>query len=130
MTTVREREQGYRRQTLKGLYVRRHRCRACRVYFNARRGVRCCSKRCAALRTNASPTWKGDDVSYGGAHQRLYRARGRANQHPCKCGKQAQQWAVMRATHKAEEGPYSPDPTDYQPMCVSCHKRMDLARVS
>lgn len=81
------------------------------------------------------PQWRGDRVSYAGAHRRVYRDRGRASLHGCECGAPATQWAYDHAdpNERAELTPggwrtYSVNPDHYQPMCTPCHKRADLAR--
>jgi hypothetical protein len=78
-----------------------------------------------------APRWAGDEVGYGGAHQRVRRERGPASDHTCPCGEPAGQWAIDHARAPlSEDGmPYSPNPQDYTAMCVPCHKRMDLGLV-
>lgn len=79
--------------------------------------------------------WAGDEVSYRNAHRRVYRARGAASAHPCRyCGAQAKQWAYDHMDPNEKIGknakhvsPYSTDPARYIPLCVSCHRRFDLA---
>lgn len=86
---------------------------------------------------DAGPThtaWRGDDVSYNGAHKRVARHRGRADQFTCtSCSQAAAQWAYIHGSvgelTDAETGnPYSGNVNDYTPMCVSCHIRYDRAR--
>jgi hypothetical protein len=80
----------------------------------------------------ANPTWKGDDVGYGAAHDRVRRALGPARNYTCQCGDNAAHWAYDHADHNEKDdpmGPYSTDLAHYQPMCVSCHKTLDLAHI-
>src|SRR4051812_31823052 len=37
--------------------------------------------------------FRGDAVGYRGLHMRIVKARGKASEHVCSCGVQAQQWA-------------------------------------
>jgi hypothetical protein len=75
--------------------------------------------------------WRGDDVGYGRAHERVRDQRGLATQHPCAdCGGQAAHWAYdhLDAEEKTSAmGPFSTDPCRYRALCVSCHKVYDLA---
>lgn len=70
-------------------------------------------------------------LAYHRAHKRVYSARGPARSWPCTCGSQAREWAY---THDCVDerqsalGPYSNNPSDYVPLCSSCHKRMDRAK--
>ncbi|MCV7302529.1 hypothetical protein H7J93_23155 [Mycobacterium barrassiae] len=83
------------------------------------------------------PLWR-EAPSYGTAHHRTLRRRGRASNHDCvECGKQAEHWAYdhsdpneLRGTVKKSPSlmPYSADPKHYQPMCAKCHKQMDIVR--
>lgn len=78
--------------------------------------------------------WKGDEIAYHAAHQRITSRRGRASEHRCIwCPRQAEQWAlghttanIRRDTTGKDSGkPYSTGPNDYQPMCRTCHQRFD-----
>lgn len=80
------------------------------------------------------PGWKAEDVGYLGAHHRVERARGRADEHRCiNCGDQAAQWAYdhddpneLIGSHGRTAGlAYSVDPSHYDPMCALCHVRFD-----
>jgi hypothetical protein len=79
------------------------------------------------------PHWTGDRATYHAAHLRVARRRGPAKRQRCvDCGLQARQWSYTRESSReltSEEGPYSPDPADYVPRCIPCHKRFDLARI-
>lgn len=74
-------------------------------------------------------TWTGDAATYNASHLRVKAAKGRAADQLCDhCGQPAQHWAY---DHKdpdekiAPEGPYSPDPEHYLPLCVPCHSVFD-----
>ena len=87
----------------------------------------------AVKRGEANPTWKGDLCGYTAAHDRVRRALGSARNYTCECGDNAAHWAYDHADpceKRGPEGPYSPDLAHYRPMCVPCHKRMDLAHLS
>lgn len=71
--------------------------------------------------------------SYFAVHLRIKARRGSAGLHECPCGKRAKQWAYNHAAvdELFEEGmPYSANLNDYTPMCVSCHKKLDMAHVA
>jgi len=78
----------------------------------------------------SNPNWRGDEVGYGGVHQRLYRIRGSAKDYDCACGRVAAQWAYVGPREPGQRQPHSADLSLYEPMCVSCHKRFDLAAVA
>jgi hypothetical protein len=78
--------------------------------------------------------WKGDEASYQNVHERLKAERGSASEYVCvECEKTAAHWALDhgRATdvQSSKRGQFSLNLYDYDPRCVSCHKRMDLARL-
>ena len=77
--------------------------------------------------------WRGDEVGYGAAHERVRAVRGSASEHSCcACGGAATQWAYDHedaSERLSDVGPYSVNPDHYRPMCVPCHKRFDLARL-
>jgi hypothetical protein len=76
---------------------------------------------------NAS--WVGG--TYEAAHKRVEAARGRADVHQCaRCGADAHEWAYNHQdpTEGHHPWPYSLDPSFYDPMCRSCHRRMDHGR--
>lgn len=80
----------------------------------------------------AHPCWKGDSISYDGAHTRVYATRGAAKDHPCVdgCGRQAEHWSYTYADPNQlsdPQGPYSTDPSFYVPRCRSCHRLHDIA---
>jgi hypothetical protein len=78
--------------------------------------------------------YRGDNIAITTAHYRVTVARGKACDHQCvQCGEQAKHWAYDHADPNEKDGGkaglYSPDPDHYQPMCVPCHKRFDLAHL-
>lgn len=81
-----------------------------------------------------NPSWRGDAVGYHGAHMRLRNARGSATAQLCiQCGMSAVHWAYDHADPnelQSDLGPYSTDLDHYRPMCVPCHKLLDLAYLS
>lgn len=77
--------------------------------------------------------WKGDDAGYGTIHQRLRKTRGRAADLPCvSCTQSADSWAYDRhdpdeltEIHRGAKVTFSLKLEHYQPMCDSCHNKMD-----
>lgn len=105
-------------------------CAECGELALIKKSGRYCSKSCArrndkhpelALiprrRGSEHQFWKGDDASYSAMHSRVYHARGKAREHACKCGRPAQEWANL-------SGDYA-DVTDYEAMCIPCHRAYD-----
>ena len=81
-----------------------------------------------------NPSWRGDDVKYGGVHQRLRMQRGSASSHGCdRCDAPARQWAYDHTDPDeriTEDGmPYSIDVQHYIPLCIACHREFDDAPV-
>lgn len=78
--------------------------------------------------------WTGDSVTYFAMHRRLRSARGRASDYLCvDCGRRGQQWSYNRRAEvekMSSLGPYSADLNDYDPRCISCHKKFDLRAIS
>lgn len=85
--------------------------------------------------------WKGEEIGYGGAHERVQSVRGKASEHQCvDCTEQAAEWSYRGGSQKELTKPvkggngavymvaYSPDLTDYDPRCKTCHKRYDDGR--
>ncbi len=74
--------------------------------------------------------------TYAQAHAHLRALRGPASGHPCaRCvTTPAAHWAYRHAAASRRidsgPGPWSPDPDDYEPLCVPCHKRGDLAQLA
>lgn len=82
----------------------------------------------------ANPRWKGADITYSGAHQRVLKVKGPAASYQCvDCGGGALHWSLRNdsAIRQSGEGQhgylmdYSPDPDDYEPRCVPCHAAYD-----
>lgn len=83
-----------------------------------------------------SHNWLSDDeLSYREAHSRVKRARGSASTYSCvDCGGVARHWSYNHAAKDEKWGwhedgfrvPFSANIEDYEPRCVSCHKRFDL----
>jgi len=75
--------------------------------------------------------WKGSQIGYSGAHMRVRAQRGSVRSFQCECGKGAAHWAYDHADPAELLSPegrlYSADPNHYRPLCVSCHKKADLA---
>ncbi|MER6525215.1 hypothetical protein [Streptomyces sp. NPDC001508] len=90
--------------------------------------------RCSDRTEHADPRYKGDDITYDGAHSRTKGRRGSASLYLCwKCGAQAQDWAYShtdpnekRMSHGRDAGrPYTTDPSRNLPLCRACHKLFD-----
>ena len=69
-------------------------------------------------------------MSYRTIHWRLHKRQGPARKYPCiGCGGPARDWAYMHTAgeneRQDENGTYSDDPDDYEPMCRSCHDEVD-----
>lgn len=68
-----------------------------------------------------NPHWKGDQVSYEGAHKRVHKVRGAAIEYRCQgegCDKWAEHWA------HDNQSPLS-DVSAYRPLCRWCHAAFD-----
>lgn len=89
---------------------------------------------CRVKAGNANPNWRGDEISYGSAHERVRALRGPAWGHTCAhCGGSAAHWAydhqdpdARRDAVGKNKGPYSLSPAHYLSLCVPCHVRLDL----
>lgn len=86
-------------------------------------------ERTAALREKASrqmlAQWQRkrevegqDGPGYFGCHIRVRKARGRASDQTCSCGRKARHWAHTHGTDPA-------DPQNYVAMCQKCHWSYD-----
>lgn len=86
------------------------------------------------LRGNATSQWKGDDIQYRTAHNRLASRRGRPTR--CDLCGTTSGWLEWALKHEPEmkklqiggvgDGMYySPRPDDYIPLCRACHRRYD-----
>lgn len=76
--------------------------------------------------------WDGD-AGYRIIHESLRKLYGVASRYKCtECDRQAKQWAYqVGCTEKQSSlGPFSTDLEAYKPMCIPCHKRLDLARIA
>ncbi|MDQ0842413.1 hypothetical protein QFZ68_002093 [Streptomyces sp. V1I6] len=77
--------------------------------------------------------WKGDAVSYVGAHARIRRTRGKASALDCQhCTDRAEHWAYdhqdpdeLTQVIDGRLAKYSADPHHYIPLCVECHYKFD-----
>lgn len=67
--------------------------------------------------------------SYLTVHKRLHKIRGRAETHLCSCGQPAAQWSYIGPREPGERMPYSENLDEYEPLCVSCHKRRDMEAI-
>lgn len=78
--------------------------------------------------------------TYATAHHRVYSERGKATEHTCPCGQPAQQWALNNNSPRIQHGTrlrqrydreytvnstWSPDPMDYDALCITCHAERD-----
>jgi hypothetical protein len=115
----------------------------CRCACGKRKRVRSAHLRrgmvqsCGCLRseTTAARNWRGDDVTYIGAHLRVSRQRGPAADYECvDCEGPAKEWSLSHEAQDVKEEqrgrylvPYSPDPNDYEPRCKQCHSYYDQA---
>lgn len=78
------------------------------------------------------PSWRGDDITYSAAHDRVEKQRGKAREWMCAfCAVPAEGWAYTHDDPEEKvspEGwPYSLDSDRYIPLCQSCHKELDWA---
>lgn len=72
-----------------------------------------------------------DHTDYGRHHHAIKKARGKASDHKCACGRQAEHWAYLHTGVDESHCPgcgivSSADVNSYEPMCMRCHKRYDL----
>lgn len=77
--------------------------------------------------------WLGDAVGYHGVHKRLIKQLGSASFQRCvDCLGWASQWSYDRTDPRecaSRFGPYSRDPSRYQPRCAACHKAYDVKKI-
>jgi hypothetical protein len=110
---------------------RRHRVRGLCLAHGQRVRVHGDPQADKPLRSHSSRPWKGDGVSYIGAHNRVTREHGKAVEWKCACGcgRQAADWAYLGTDPAAkvdESGRlYSADPEQYAPLAKSCHRKFD-----
>lgn len=76
-------------------------------------------------------SWTGDDATYSAVHQRVRLRYGSPRLQTCvDCGGRAAQWSYSHEDpneRQSDKGPYSLNIDNYDPRCVSCHKKFDLA---
>lgn len=69
-------------------------------------------------------------LSYQSAHVRVWRSRGPARAHQCKCGAPAAHWAYDHEDPEELQDDagqaFSADPSHYLALCRSCHRHLDL----
>lgn len=93
------------------------------------------------LRGEDSPHWRGNGISYAGAHSRVTTTRGSASEHLCvDCDGPAKEWSYRGGDPAELLGPgtrkngallfYSPNPASYDPLCRKCHQARDTANMS
>ena len=82
-------------------------------------------------------SWRGDDLGYDGAHERVKSVKGKASDHECQdCYFPACDWSYIGGCPSEKVDPengcaYSPNPEMYEPRCRSCHWAYDCrARTS
>ena len=89
-------------------------------------------------RGEKSPTWKGAEITYSGAHMRVRAVKGSASDYECAdCGARAREWSYCgeSASEKFQDVngyklAYSDDVDAYEPRCSPCHWVYDSARAS
>ena len=108
-------------------------CRRCK----RRRAAVAESGLCAPCTTAARLAKQKRVVSYDAAHARVRKLRGSASLWRCiRCGEPAQEWAYRGGSPRERRGTvvsgrktrrmaWSPDPSDYDPMCRTCHGTTD-----
>lgn len=65
------------------------------------------------------PNYKGENVSYSGLHHWVKYHLGSPKVRMCvECKQSAQEWANISGVYKRVL-------TDWQPMCIKCHRRRD-----
>jgi hypothetical protein len=81
-----------------------------------------------------NPKWIGDAAGYLTVHIRVRNEKGKAAEHLCiRCGVPAQQWSYDHLDpdeRRDDRGPYSLDLSHYFPMCITCHRRFDVAYIN
>lgn len=85
-------------------------------------------------RGSRNTSWKGDDIGYDGAHERVKSVKGSASLHRCvDCGERADEWSYNGSCERERRDElsgcaYSPSPDRYSPRCRSCHTSLDRTR--
>lgn len=93
---------------------------------------RFCSE-CVHNPANRAPKIRAAWNAYNRAHRTLVRKRGKATGKRCYvCDAPAREWAFVHWEHRVLSGymhaaPYGP-PESFEPVCRSCHRRIDSAR--
>jgi hypothetical protein len=72
-------------------------------------------------------------VSYSSMHRRIRKRKGSATKYACVgCGESAREWSLILSTSENRiirdqngQYPYSLNVNDYEPRCVSCHRKHD-----
>jgi hypothetical protein len=76
------------------------------------------------------------EITYIGAHMRVWRSRGKASGYTCTCGAAAKEWAYTHDTPCPNEltsplgQKYSTDISKYVPLCFRCHRTYDNAEIT
>ena len=75
-------------------------------------------------------SWRGEQITYRTAHNRVEAAYGPARNHSCvDCGGQAEHWSYDHRDEHEQVSPtgqpYSVKPEHYEPRCAACHWRFD-----
>lgn len=108
-------------------------CKRCKRRPTAVASTGLCDRCTVAVRLAKQPRV----VSYHAAHARVRKLRGPASSWRCiRCGTPAQEWAYRGGSPRERRGvvdsgtkrrrmAWSPDPSDYDPMCRSCHGASD-----
>lgn len=104
----------------------------CRNHYLAKRANGDYEKRVGKERNY---NWlKDGELNYSAIHLRLAKYRGSAKDYHCiSCGSPALHWAYQHNCQNEQiddtngrKLPYSPNLEKYEPMCVPCHKKLDL----
>lgn len=124
-------------------------CRMCHEKVNRPQNKMFCSYKCAGvwrkgkkisekhrinlcgprpnIRNEGHHMWVGDKVGYGALHQWVYANLG-APMRCWKCGKIKKNNRQIHWSNRS--GEYRREKSDWERLCVRCHKRRDLARGS
>lgn len=76
------------------------------------------------------------EITYIGAHMRVWRAKGKASKQACPCGQPAKEWAYTHDNPCPNEmvsplgQKYSADIERYIAMCFRCHRLYDKAEIT
>jgi len=77
-----------------------------------------------------------NEITYIGAHMRVWRAKGKASNQTCRCGEPAKEWAYTHDAPCPSEmvsplgQKYSADIERYVPMCFRCHRIYDKSEIT